>query len=120
MVNYSKLTLTGHSLGATCAVVAAKKDSRIKALYMFDLWNQLHSDEINVMKTMKLSIPLGCISSETFNQTVLKRMQFDNWASIVNLFKLCTNPNKENIIIKGIGHVDQSDLAQLMPLELAL
>lgn len=69
-IDMDKLVLSGHSVGSTGTIIEAFVDKRVKALYLIDTWNQIYSHHIDNLKVVNLNIPLGCISSETFNPYV--------------------------------------------------
>jgi hypothetical protein len=64
-IDMDKLTVMGHGLGATTAIMAASKDNRIKKVVTYDPWVSPLKEEI-LSKTIIVPQPHCSVNSEIF------------------------------------------------------
>eukprot|EP00347_Sterkiella_histriomuscorum_P003348 403364636 len=114
-IDMDQLTVVGHGLGATTAIVFAAKDDRVKKVISLDPWLTPIKDEID-QGLIKVQQPHCTITSDIFQGNVEK-----NW-QLTNSFFQGKVDNKNNILslLNNIGHMAFTDLPLILQLELRI
>eukprot|EP00357_Protocruzia_adherens_P017470 CAMPEP_0115023132 /NCGR_PEP_ID=MMETSP0216-20121206/32145_1 /TAXON_ID=223996 /ORGANISM="Protocruzia adherens, Strain Boccale" /LENGTH=427 /DNA_ID=CAMNT_0002396311 /DNA_START=620 /DNA_END=1903 /DNA_ORIENTATION=+ len=105
-LDMSKLSLLGHSFGATTAINSSSLDDRIKYVMIFDPWMIPMTQE-----ALKRPFKQPCLlmHNHYFHQIMLKPV--DNYGVFMEYLKERGYQNMRQYILQGVGHylqVDQS------------
>eukprot|EP00347_Sterkiella_histriomuscorum_P022751 403337292 len=112
-LQFDKLIMSGHSFGGITAISVTRLDERVKLLFTLDPWTFAYHKEI-LAGEFQLNVPFFTVSTEEFHPVC----KYDSWTCLENLFAHSKNNVKENVIYRKCGHLNQCDMAALIPLEL--
>ena len=104
----------GHGFGGCTALGASiAEPQRITHLVMLDPW--LFAVHMEILDDeLKTTQPMLCINSEEYHPYV---KGFDSWDTVGTLFYNSAGEEDLNLMIKETGHLFQTDVLSLAPLE---